>query len=354
MAKRKILITVLVVLGFLLIGLFGVYQVLSSPVDKTSSAEIEVVISNGMTTNDIAKLLVDKHLIRNSMFFKIYLKLNNVSSLKASTYIMKKSMDMPEIISILEKGNHYNPDAVTITFKEGKSFTSYAEEIAKHTNNSYDDVIKTVDNDTYIGELIDKYWFLTDEILNQNIYYALEGYLAPNTYQFKNKDVKVEEIFTVMLDQMAEELKDYQNVSKTYTMHEYLTLASMLELEGTNDKNRKMIAGVFYNRLQKNMNLGSDVTTYYALQSPMTSDLTTAQFNTQNPYNTRGPGMLGKLPVGPICSPSISSIKSSINPAENDYLYFVADKHGDIFYTKTNEEHLQKVQEIKDKGDWIW
>ena len=101
MAKRKILITILVVLGFLLIGLFGVYQVLSSPVDKTSSAEIEVVISNGMTTNDIAKLLVDKHLVRNSTFFKIYLKLNNVSSLKASTYIMKKSIDMPDIISIL-------------------------------------------------------------------------------------------------------------------------------------------------------------------------------------------------------------------------------------------------------------
>lgn len=354
MTKRKLLITVLVILGLLLIGLFGVYQVLSSPVDKTSTAEIEVVISSGMTTKNIAKLLADKHLIRSSMFFKIYLKLNHVSSLKASTYTLKKNMDMPEIISVLEKGNHYNPDAVTITFKEGQSFTRYAEEIARNTNNSYDDVIHTLEDTTYIQGLIDKYWFLTDEILNEDIYYPLEGYLAPNTYQFKNKDVTVQEIFTVMLDQMAEELKNYQNLPTEWTMHEYLTLASMLELEGTNEKNRKMIAGVFNNRLEKNMNLGSDVTTYYALQTPMTSDLTTAQFNTRNPYNTRGPYMLGKLPVGPICNPSTSSIKASIEPTANDYLYFVADKHGEIFYTKTNEEHLQKVQEIKDKGDWIW
>ena len=128
----------------------------------------------------------------------------------------------------------------------------------------------------------------------------------------------------------------------------------MLEQEGTNKTNRKEIAGVFYNRLQKGMNLGSDVTTYYALQVPMTSDLTTTQFNKANPYNTRGPGMEGKLPIGPICNPSIVSIESSFSPSENDYLYFVADKKGKIYYTKTNEEHLQKVQEIKDKGDWIW
>jgi len=354
MAKRNILITILVVLGCLLIGLFAVYEVFSAPMDKNSKAEIEVVIPSGMTTKNIAKLLHNKSLIRNETFFRIYLKLNHVSSLKASTYSLKKNMSMKEIAEVLEKGNHYNPDAVTITFKEGKAFTSYAEEIATHTNHTYEEVIAQGSDPEYLQKVISKYWFLTDEILNQSIYYPLEGYLAPNTYQFKNKNVTIEEIFNVMLEQTAKELQPFKNQKGDYTIHQYLALASMLEQEGTNSKNRAMIAGVFYNRLQKNMNLGSDVTTYYALQVPMTSDLTTAQFNTANPYNTRGPGMLGKLPIGPVCNPSKSSIEASFRPESNDYLYFVADKKGKIYYTKTNNEHLQKVQEIKDKGDWIW
>lgn len=354
MAKRNILITILVVFGCLLIGLFAVYQVLSSPIDKTSNASIEVVIPSGMTTKNIAKLLKNKNLIRNDFFFRVYLKLNSVSSLKATTYTLKKNMSLSQIVDVLEKGNHYNPDSVSITFKEGESFTDYASEIAKHTNHSYEEVIALLDDTTYLNSLIEKYWFLTDEILDSNIYYPLEGYLSPNTYQFKNKNVSIQEIFEVMLNQTEQELKKYQNSLGNYTVHQYLTLASMLEQEGTNSKNRKMIAGVFYNRLEKKMNLGSDVTTYYALQVPMTSDLTTAQFNKANPYNTRGPGMQGKLPVGPVCNPSQSSIDASIHPTDNDYLYFVADKNAKIYYTKTNEEHLQKVQEIKDNGDWIW
>ena len=133
-----------------------------------------------------------------------------------------------------------------------------------------------------------------------------------------------------------------------------MTMASIVELEGTNTDNRKMIVGIFENRIKNNMNLGSDVTTYYALQYPMTNDLTAEQFSTINPYNTRATNMMGKMPIGPICNPSLSSLEASIEPTENDYLYFVADKKGNIFYTSTLEEHEQKVQEIKDKGDWIW
>jgi UPF0755 protein len=159
-----------------------------------------------------------------------------------------------------------------------------------------------------------------------------------------------------MLDQTEKELDEYKTIidNSTYNVHQYMTLASMLELEGTNSKNRKMIAGVFFNRLNIGMNLGSDVTTYYAFQEEMNKDLTVAQFNSSNPYNTRASDMGGKLPVGPICSPSKSSIEASINPTKNDYLFFVADKHGKIYYSKTEAEHQNKVKEIKERGDWIW
>ena len=115
-----------------------------------------------------------------------------------------------------------------------------------------------------------------------------------------------------------------------------------------------MIAGIFQNRLSANMNLGSDVTTYYALQYPMTSDLTSEQFATVNPYNTRASNMGGVMPIGPICNPSLSSLEASIEPSSSNYLYFVADKNGNIYYTSTLEEHEAMVQQIKDRGDWIW
>lgn len=102
------------------------------------------------------------------------------------------------------------------------------------------------------------------------------------------------------------------------------------------------------------MSLGSDVTTYYAFQVEMNErDLKESEINTYNPYNTRGPKMEGKLPVGPVSMPSIDSIDASINPSDDDYLYFVADKNRKVYFTKTYSEHNKKIQELKDKGVWL-
>ncbi len=355
MIKRrpKPLFIILVVLGFLLIMLSCVYMYLSGPVDSSNNTDIEVVIPSGTSTKNIGKILKEKNLIRNELFFSVYVKLNSKNSLKASVYTLRKSMELSKIVNILTNGNNYNENVVTITFKEGMRLTDYAKEIASKTNNTYEQVIDVCNDKEYLNTLINKYWFLTDDILDSNIYYPLEGYLAPNTYQFKDKDVSVKDIVKVMLDQTDKELTKYKD-KITDNIHYYITMASIVELEGTNTKNRKMIVGVFNNRLKSKMNIGSDVTTYYALQYPMTSDLTTKQFATVNPYNTRGANMEGKMPIGPICNPSMSSIEASINPTDNNYLYFVADKNKEIFYSRTLKEHEALVQEIKDKGDWIW
>ena len=351
--RPKPLFIILVVLGFLLIISSCLYIYLSSPIDSNSNADIEVVIPSGTSTRNIGKILKNKSLIRSELFFSVYVKLNNKGSLKASVYTLKKNMKLSEIVHILSSGNNYNENVVTITFKEGMRLTDYALEIANNTNNTYEQVIEICNDKVYLNELISKYWYLTDDILDSNIYYSLEGYLAPNTYQFKDKDVSVKDIIEVMLDQTNKELSKYKDKIINNT-HYYITMASIVELEGTNTQNRKMIVGVFNNRLKNKMNLGSDVTTYYALQYPMTSDLTASQFATINPYNTRGANMEGKMPIGPICNPSVSSIEASINPTSNDYLYFVADKNKKIFYAKTLKEHEALVQEIKGKGDWIW
>lgn len=351
--KPKPLFYILVFTGLFMILLSCVYLYLSGPVDKESNALIEVKIPSGTGTRDIGRILKKKNLIKNELFFSIYAKLNSSKSLKASVYNLKKNMNLGEIVDILSGGNNYNEDIISITFKEGMRLTDYALEIANNTNNTYDDVINVCNDKNYLNELINKYWFLTTDILDSNIYYPLEGYLAPNTYQFKNKDVSVKDIIKVMLDQTSKELEKYKEKMSNNISY-YITMASIVELEGTNTDNRKMIVGVFNNRLKNNMNLGSDVTTYYALQYPMTSDLTTSQFATVNPYNTRGANMEGKMSIGPICNPSTSAIEASVNPTVNNYLYFVADKNKKIYYSKSLKEHERVVQEIKDKGDWIW
>jgi len=354
-AKRrpKPLLVIIVVVAVLLIIVGGSFIYLSLPVDAGDKDSVEVSISSGTGVSSIASILKEKNLIKSELLFKIYVKVYNVKSLKAATYIFDKSMDLKSIIETLEKGSSYNPNLVKITFKEGGRVTDFAKEISLNTNNSYDDIIAVFKDVNYMNTLISKYWFLTDNILNPSIYYPLEGYLTPDTYHFDNRDVSVQSIIVTFLDESLKRLNKYKDALNA-NIHNYMTMASIVELEGTNLENRKMIVGVFNNRLQRGMNLGSDVTTYYGLQAAMTRDLTVQEFNSVNDYNTRVVSMNGKMPVGPICNPSISSVEASISPISSDYLFFVADKHGKIFYTKTNREHEEKVKEIKAKGDWIW
>ncbi len=351
--KAKPLLIILIVGALMLFTAAGIWMFLASPVSKNNKKQIEVVIPNGATSRQIGTILKEKDLIRNEFFFNVYIKLNRVGAMKASTYNLTQAMNLDEIVTSLVEGNSYNPDVIRITFKEGERITNYAEDIASATNHSYDDVIAKMKDKEYIKTLISKYWFLSEEILNESIYYPLEGYLAPNTYDFSNKDVKIESIIETMLNQTDKNLKKYKD-KMPKGVHYYITMASLAELEGTNTDNRKQIVNVFENRLLQGMNLGSDVTTYYALQLPMDKDLTTAQFATVNPYNTRSTTMHGKMPVGPICNPSSSSMEAALNPVTGTYLYFVADKYGKIYFTSTLAEHNAKVQEIKNSGGWIW
>lgn len=351
--KVKIKPMFFIVIFTLLLCVGGLLLFLSSPVNSKDTKDIEIEVKSGESVSKIGRNLKSNNLIRSELLFKIYVKIYKVKSLKASTYKLNRSMRLREIISSLENGSNYNPDMIKLTFKEGERITSYAKVIADNTNNSYDDVINTIKDKVYLKDLVNKYWFLTDEILNDQIYYPLEGYLMPETYHFDNKDVTVKEIINRMLDETSKNLEEYKSIMKD-NPHYYMTMASIVELEGTNTENRKVIVGIFKNRLKSGFNMGSDVTTYYGLQVPMNQDLTTEQFASINNYNTRSTTMVGKMPIGPICNPSKSSIEASVNPTETDYLFFVADKNGKIYYTKTNAEHEKKIKEIKDNGDWIW
>ena len=353
---KNVIIAIIILILIIIISCIGIFLHQLTPVDKNNTKEIEIVIPSGSSTKTISEILKDKKLIRSKSVFLIYVKLTNAKSLKASTYKLKKSMSVKEIINTLEEGNKYNPDEIKITFKEGINMRKIAKAIDENTNNTYNDVFLKLEDKDYIKSLIKDYWFLTDKILDKNIYYPLEGYLYPDTYIFKNKDVAIEKIFKDMLDNTNKVLNPYKDeiTSSKKDIHDIITMASIVELEGTKVSHRKDIASVFYNRLSINMNLGSDVTTYYAFRVDMGQrDLYAKELNTYNPYNTRGPQMEGKLPIGPVSIPSKESIEAAINPNNTEYLYFVADKHQNVYFSKTYSEHQKKIQEIKQKGDWI-
>ena len=163
----------------------------------------------------------------------------------------------------------------------------------------------------------------------------MEGYLFPDTYEFY-EDATLKDIVTKMLDNMEAKLEPYkENIEKSdYSFHEILTLASVVELEAGNSTDRNGIAGVFYNRLKRGDNLGSDVTTYYAIKADdFSKGLKQSELDSCNDYNTRGTCLMGKLPVGPICNPSIESIAAAVNPTKHSYLFFAADKNGVTYFT---------------------
>ena len=336
------------------------YNVSIKQPNKDSSENIGAIveIKTGTSTKEILKQLKQNGVIKSDFASKIYIALNEVKGLQAGKYSFTGNETLPEVLDILSSGKVMD-ETVTITFLEGKNMRYIASTIAEKTNNTTNDVYKLLEDKEYIASLIDKYWFLTDKIQNPSIYYPLEGYLYPDTYSFENADVDVKTIFEKMLDKMDKVLTKYKNASgedsegQEYSGHEVLTITSIVELEGNNAENRAKIARVIYNRLAANMSLGSDVTTYYAIKVDMGErDLYSKEINTYNAYNTRGPNMEGKLPVGPIASVSEESIKAVLNPAEGDYLYFVADKNGDIYFSNTYEQHQETIATLRKKGLW--
>lgn len=350
---KKAVIIVLSLVSFLILISCIYYNINLRAVGN--NREVEFKVDTGSTYYTIASKLKKSNLIRNELCFKLYVKFNKSNNIQAGTYKLNTNMSVKDIVKLFSKGNTYNPDAVIITFKEGINMRSIASIISTYTNNTEDDVYALLKDSAYLDSLIKEYWFIDDSIKNSKIYYSLEGYLYPNTYEFKNKDVSVKEIFKEMLDEMDKKLSPYKTdlVSNQYSVHQILTLSSIVELEGKHASDRAMIAGVFYNRLNNNMPLGSDVTTYYGSRVDMSErDLYEKELNDNNGYNTRSSSMAGKLPIGPICISSIESIKSALYPETNDYIYFLADKNGKVYYTKTYQQHISKRSELIEAGLW--
>jgi UPF0755 protein len=342
-----------VIMGGILIGViaifFGWYFLALGPVG--ANEKVEFTIDQGTPTTKIINNLKTANLIKSTLATKIYLFLHKDGTLIAGTYDIYRNMSTAEIIKKIKSGDVVN-DNITITFVEGKRITSYVSLIANNFNLSETDIYNTLSNKDYLTKLISKYWFLSNEILNKDLYYPLEGYLYPDTYEFK-KDATLDDIIKKMLDNTANKLSDYADAIKnsSYSYHELLTLASIVELEAQTSSDRAGVAGVMYNRLKSNWSLGSDVTAYYGAKKDLSSAISQSDLLDCNAYNTRSTCLIG-LPIGPICNPGLESILASLNPTASDYYFFVADINSKVYFSKTNTEQANVIATLKAQNLW--
>lgn len=350
---RNIALGVVILVAVVVVGLCGMYKYMISPISKDQKI-VELEIPAGSSRRTIAKILKEKGLIRDEKFFLLYVKLFKISDMKAGYYDLSKNMSTEQLVEELRNGSKKNPNEIQITFQEGLNMREVAKVISSKTKNSYEAVLEKANDPTYLNKMIEKYWFLDQSILQEGIYYGLEGYLFPDTYSLTNQEVDIEYIFGKMLDGMAYALEPYKEeiVKSPYSVHQILSLASMVEKESATVADRSKVASVFYNRLKTNMSLGSDVTTRYANRvDDKKQRLTTAQYNFQSPYNTRltNGTMNGKLPIGPICGVGKTSIEAAVRPAETNYLYFIANIQTlETFFFETSAAFEAKKVELQE------
>ncbi len=352
--KKKLIIIIILLISIILIMLGGWFYLISAP--SKNSSEVVLTIDSDDTYSTIYNKLKSEGLIRSTFAYRLYIKLNTPKSgLEAGEYNLNKNLKLKDLISKLEDGTSSTMETVTLTFKPGENMRKYIRILTSNFNFTEKEITSKLSDSKYLDSLINKYWFLTNDIKNKDLYYSLEGYLYPDTYEFY-KNSTLEEVFSKLLDNMSDKLNPYKSQidSSKYSIHEMLTLASIVELEAGNADDRKGVAGVFYNRLNAGWSLGSDVTTYYAAKIDLHErDLYKSELNDCNKYNTRSTCMNGKLPVGPICNMSVKSIEASINPSKSDYYYFVADKNGKTYFNKTDSAHVSTINKLKKDGLWF-
>lgn len=354
MKKKTIILKVIGGLFLLIIisiiGVIVFYNVNLKAVNGNAKDNEVFTIKSGTPTSTIISSLKEKGLIRNEFVLKIYSKLHPGIP-QAGRYIFTTAMSADEIYNAIINGDVTN-DTVWVTFVEGKRLSYIKSQIASSFGYTEEEVDAVMEDREFIKELIDKYDILTEDILKEGIYHPLEGYLFADTYEFMS-DVSIKEIIEKMVSTLDSKVSVYEseiNNSKL-SVHEIMTLASIIELEGARSDDRTGVAGVFYNRLNAGWSLGSDVTTYYAVGKDFSEDLKMSELNSCNGYNTRGTCVKG-LPIGPIASPSIESIVAAIEPKTHDYYYFVADKNGKTYFSKTDAEHNSTVNRLKAEGLW--
>ena len=341
-------------------GYFGYQYVQSSlqPVDASSKQYVTVQIPEGANVQTIGSTLEKSGLIKHGVIFAFYAKYKNYSDLKSGYYNLQKSMSTEDIIHELQKGGTaeaQEPALANLTIPEGYTIDQIAQAVGQLQGEfkeplTADAFLAKVQDENFISQEVAKYPSLLESLPTKEsgVRYRLEGFLFPATYSIK-ESTTIESLIDEMLAAMDKTLTPHYSAikSKNLTVNELLTIASLVEKEGAKTEDRKLIAGVFYNRLNLGMPLQSNIAILYAQgklgQNISLADDAGIDTSINSPYNVyTKPGLM----PGPVDSPSQDAIEASINQTKSENLYFVANvTDGKVYYAVTQEEHDRNVAE---------
>ena len=358
---KAFFISLLIFLGLISAGGYFGYQYVQSslqPVDASSKQYVTVQIPEGANVQTIGSTLEKSGLIKHGVIFAFYAKYKNYSDLKSGYYNLQKSMSTEDIIHELQKGGTaeaQEPALANLTIPEGYTIDQMAQAVGQLQGEFKEPLtaeafLAKVQDDNFISQEVAKYPSLLESLPTKEsgVRYRLEGFLFPATYSIK-ESTTIESLIDEMLAAMDKTLAPHYSTikSKNLTVNELLTIASLVEKEGAKTEDRKLIAGVFYNRLNLGMPLQSNIAILYAQgklgQKISLADDAGIDTTINSPYNVYTKA--GLMP-GPVDSPSLDAIEASINQTKSDNLYFVANvTDGKVYYAATQEEHDRNVAE---------
>ncbi|MDC0808616.1 endolytic transglycosylase MltG [Lactococcus petauri] len=328
------------------------------PLNTANTTKRAINIPAGASSKQIGDILQREGIIKNGMVFQYYTKFKNFSGFKSGYYNLAPSMNLSDIASLLEQGGTEHPVEPTlgkILIPEGYTLEQIAQAVTvnsadkdEKTPFTKDEFMKTVQDQAFIEKMKEKFPKLLASLPSKDsgVKYQLEGYLFPATYEYTKKTT-VESLIETMLSTTNTQLEPlYEQIQANgLTVNETLSLAAIVEKEANSDDDRRNVAQVFFNRKDLGMTMDSNTGIFYS-EGKLGKDTSLDQqaaINTQldSPFNTY---LYPGFGPGPIVSPSLSSIKAVLNPTANDYLYFVADVEGKIYFAQTLEEQNINVQ----------
>ena len=357
----RFLVTLLILLALLGVGGFYGYRYAESalqPIDPSSKQYVKVQIPEGANSQEIGSILEKSGLVKHGLLFTAYVKYKNYSDLKSGYYNLQKSMSTEDLIKALQKGGTPEPQEVVyanLTIPEGFTLEQIAQTVAQLQGEFKEPLtaeafMTKVQDENFIAQEVAKYPKLLESLpaKDSGVRYRLEGYLFPATYTIK-ESTTIESLIDEMLATMDKNLSPHYATikEKNLTVNELLTIASLVEKEGAKTEDRKLIAGVFYNRLNLGIPLQSNIAILYAEgklgQKISLADDVAIDTAIDSPYNVYT--NIGLMP-GPVDSPSLDAIESSINQTKSDNLFFVANvQDGKVYFAATKEEHDKNVEE---------
>lgn len=299
----------------------------SKPVSSSGVSPRKFTVNQGDTVDEVAVALHKSGFIRNVLAFRIYARLHG-SVIQAGDHMLSPSYNMEDIVAKLTTAD---TDEVNVQIGPGLTLSQIKTELKNYDYT--DEEIDQAMNATYD----------VDILKDKPAGVSLEGYIYPDTYRVRAGDGP-KAVVKKALEQLSSVSKA-NGLQTGFSQHglsfyQGLTLASIVTKEVQNTSDQKTVAGVFYNRLNAGMNLGSDVTYQYAYKTGLCAVNTPSDCDSS--YNTR---IHEGLPPGPIANPSLSAMMAVANPTNSNYYYFVAGEDGKTYFSETSDQHNQAVAE---------